>query len=235
MTGPLVASAVLQIPVDPSSPDAQQWILGELAKAPYQAAKPTWFDLASKAVQDWITSLFQGPGGNAGPVLLAVVVIVITGLIVAAFLIFGRPHLNRRTADGRRALFGDDDRRTADELRASAAAAARVGDWAQAIEERFRAIAQSLDERTIVSVTPGTTAVEFAARTALAVPEERDELTASARAFDEVRYLERPGDEGQYRRLVSLDERLRAARPRILEPAMAGTPGTTGPTGARSG
>ena len=219
MTGTLALSALLQIPVDPNSPDAQEWIREELAKPGYQAAKPTWFDLASKAVQDWLGSLFRGPGGNAPPVLLIVVVLVIAALIVTAFVVFGLPRLNRRTSEGRRSLFGRDDRRTADELRASAARAARDGDWALAIEERFRAVAQSLDERTVVSVLPGTTAVEFAAQAATAVPAEADELTAAARAFDDVRYLGRAGDDERYRRLVALDERLQRARPRILEPS----------------
>ncbi len=73
------------IPVDPSSPQAQEWIREELAKPEYQAAKPTWFDIAAKAVQDWIESLLQGPTGDAGPVLLLVVVLVIAALIVCLF------------------------------------------------------------------------------------------------------------------------------------------------------
>ena len=81
----------LDIPVDPSSPDAQDWIRTELTKPEYQTAKPTWFDLASKAVMDWIQSLFSGPTGDAGPVLLAVVVVLIAALVVIAFVIFGRP------------------------------------------------------------------------------------------------------------------------------------------------
>jgi hypothetical protein len=202
----------LDIPVDPSAPEAQDWIRQELAKPEYQAAKPTWFDIASKAVQDWIGSLLNGPTGDAGPVLLAVVVLIVLGLIVAAFLIFGRPRLNRRTAE-RRALFGADDHRTADELRRSAAAAARAQDWVLAIEEQFRAIAVALDERTLVTVTPGTTATDFAARAAAVAPAETGSLREAARAFDDVRYLDRPGSEAGYQQLVALDQRLQQVRP----------------------
>ncbi len=83
----LLSALRLDVPVDPSSPQAQDWLRNELAKPEYQAAKPTWFDLASKAVQDWLGSLFNGPTGDAGPVLLLVVVLVVAALIVAAFLI----------------------------------------------------------------------------------------------------------------------------------------------------
>jgi hypothetical protein len=211
MTRLAVGVVRVDVPVDPSSPEAQRWIEGELAKPGYQAAKPTWFDIASKAVLDWLDSLFQGPGGNAGPVLLTVIVLLIAGLIVAAFFIFGRPRLNRRGTEGR-SVFGSDDTRTAAELRASAAGAARAGDWVAAIEELFRAIAQSLDERTIVTVTPGTTATEFANLAAEALPQERERLIAAARVFDEVRYLDRPGTESQYQQLVALDTSLLQAK-----------------------
>ncbi|WP_348786858.1 DUF4129 domain-containing protein [Leifsonia sp. NPDC080035] len=203
----------LDIPVDPSSPDAQEWIRTELTKPEYQTAKPTWFDLASKAVLDWIQSLFSGPTGDAGPVLLAVVVALVAALIVVAFVVFGRPRANRRSADARRPVLGSDDTRTAAELRASAAAAARAADWVTAIEEQFRAIAVGLDERTLVRVTPGTTATEFAVRAAAVAPQEGEQLRTAAMAFDDVRYLDRPGTESRYQLLVALDARLQQVRP----------------------
>jgi hypothetical protein len=205
------------IPVDPSSPEAQEWLREELARPEYQAAKPTWFDVASKAVQDWLASLFQGPGGDAGPVLLLIVVVVIAGLIVAAFFIFGRPRMNRRSALARRALFGAEDARTAADLRVAAERAAGAGDWVTAVEEQFRAIAVALDERTLVHVTPGTTATEFALRAARVAPDESDTLRRAARTFDEVRYLDRPGSESGYQLLVALDQRLQNVRVPVLE------------------
>lgn len=208
----------LDIPVDPSGPQAQEWIREELAKPEYQAAKPTWFDLASKAVQDWIDSLLQGPTGDAGPVLLLVVVLLIAGLIVAAFLIFGRPRVNRRSGLDRRAVFGADDARSSRELRASAQEAAARADWVLAIEEQFRAIAVGLDERTLVSVTPGTTATHFAASASLVLPAEREQLAQAARSFDAVRYLDRAGSPSAYQQLVALDQRLQQARPAHPEP-----------------
>lgn len=199
------------IPVDPSSPEAQEWLREELARPEYQAAKPTWFDLASKAVLDWISSLFTGPAGNASSVIVVAILLVLAGLIVAAFLIYGRPRLNRRAAVERRSLFGSE-LRTAAELRASSESAARSGDWATAIEERFRAIAAALHERTLVRVSPGTTATEFSHRAAEVFGAETAALRAAARSFDEVRYLDRPGTESAYQQAVALDQRLEAAR-----------------------
>lgn len=206
------------IPVDPSSPEAQEWLREELARPEYQSAKPTWFDLAAKAVQDWIESLFQGPAGSAPSVILVAIVLVLAGLIVAAFLIYGRPRLNRRSAVETRSLFGSE-LRSAAELRASAESAARAGDWTTAIEERFRAIAAALHERTLVRVSPGTTATEFAQRAAGVFPDEADPLRAAARSFDEVRYLDRPGTESAYQQAVALDQRLEAARVAATVPA----------------
>lgn len=201
------------IPVDPSSPQAQEWIRQELAKPEYQAAKPTWFDLASKAVGDWLASLFQVPAGNAGSVLLAVVLLLLAALIVGAFVVFGLPRVNRRSAAHRRPLFGEDGIRSAEELRRSAANAARAGDWVVAIEERFRALAVDLDERTLVTLSPGTTATEFAERVTMIAPAETEALRTASRAFDEVRYLDRNGTESSYQLLVALDHRLQQLRP----------------------
>jgi hypothetical protein len=212
---------LFDIPVDPGSPQAQDWIRNELARPEYQAAKPTWFDVASKAVQDWLEALFSGPSGDAGPVLLVVVVLIIAALIVVAFVVFGRPRVNRRADSARRSLFGADDARSADELRRSAAGAARSADWPLAIEEQFRAIAAALDERTLVEVRPGTTANEFAARAARAAPAQAAALRQAARTFDEVRYLDRPGSEAGFLQLVALDQDLQRLRPAAHEVVVA--------------
>jgi hypothetical protein len=206
----------LSIPVDPDAPQAHDWVVQELAKPEYQAAKPTWFDLASKAVQDWLASLFSSGGGSFSGVLLIVLTVVVIALLAVAFIVFGLPRINRRSRLAGDALFGADDTRDAATLRSSAERAARAGDWALAVEERFRAIAQSLDERTIVMLTPGTTANGFAVRAASAVPAESERLAAAARTFDGVRYLGRTAVAAQYDELVALDQSLQAARPTAL-------------------
>lgn len=209
--------ALLDPPVQPDADQGRQWLLDELSKPEYQAARPTWFDQASKAFQDWLGSL-QAPGGPSFGALIPLgAVLVVAALIVVAFLVFGRPRLNTRSALRTTELFGADDARSAAEIRAAARRAASAGDWSTAIEEQYRAIARALAERTVVLSAPGTTAQEFASRAGRSFPDSADELRLGARAFDEVRYLDQPGTGAGYDRLVALDGALERARPTRLE------------------
>lgn len=211
---PLPAS---DVPVTPDAPVARQWLVDELAKAPYQAAKPTWFDLASQAVKNWLASLFAPSTGGLGPVLVVVLVVLAAALIVVAFLVFGLPRFNRRsTRSGE--VFGAEDLRGSDALRRAAEAAAASADWTTAIEELFRALARGLAERTILTVTPGTTAHAFGARAASVFGGERERLAAAATLFDDVRYLGRAGTAQDYAALAELERALRSARPDALQP-----------------
>ncbi|MEO6944574.1 MAG: DUF4129 domain-containing protein [Lacisediminihabitans sp.] len=202
------------VPVDPNAEQARQWIVAELSKPAYQAAQPSWFDRLSSAFWTWLTSLKFGDSGANGVVLLIVIVIV-AAAIVTAFLIFGAPRLNRRSAVAG-AMFGEADDRSAGAIRAAADAAARQGDWTLAIEEVFRSIARGLAERTIVTTNPGTTARDFAAKAGVPFPPLAERLASAARAFDDVRYLGREGTEAAYRDAAKLESELRTARP-VLE------------------
>ena len=144
--------------------------------------------------------------------------ILVTGLVVAAFFLFGRPRLSRRSSVTAE-LFGEDDTRGSAELRRSAEQAAAAGDFTLAIEELYRALARNLAERTIVEVSPGTTARGFARRAGTAFPAEADRLESSAADFDEVRYLGGTGEREQYERLSVLERSLRSARPAAFEAA----------------
>lgn len=211
----MTAGPALGVPVDPTAPDAQQWLIAELAKPVYQASKPTLFDRVAKAIGDWIASLQVGtPQGPPAFGIAVVIVIVVVGLVVA-FLIFGVPRLNRRSAVVG-SLFGEDDARDAARIRQDAEGAARAGDHSTAVVEMFRAIARGLAERTIVTTSPGTTARDFAARAGLAFPPLSGQLADSAAAFDDVRYLGREGTAQQYELVAALERDLRASRP-LLE------------------
>lgn len=207
----------LVIPVDPDAPQAQDWLREELAKAPYAAAAPTWFDRLSQAVLDWIGSLgFDGDGVSGWlPVVAAAVLVAV---LVAAVLIFGAPKRNRRRRLSGE-LFAAEDRRTAEQIRRAAEDAAAGNDFTLASEELFRAIAQGLAERTIVPLLPGSTAHTVADRAAGAFPGYRERLLDGAAAFERVRYLGGTGTEADYRELLSLDTDLRAARPLLADPA----------------
>ena len=111
-------------------------------------------------------------------------------------------------------------RRTSGASAASSQESLLRGDYATAIAELFRALARGLTERTIVTVTPGTTARGFAGRAGVTFPQFADRLVTAAEAFDDVRYLGHPGSVEGYDALVALESEVRAARP-ALEPVPA--------------
>jgi len=220
MSGGVVGSAVLTVssvtaPVAPEPPEATNWLLEELAGPEYQAAQPTLVDRIASAIADWFGSLQIG-GGDGPPTLgLVVIGILVIIALIVAFIIFGVPRLNRRSAAGGD-LFGDNDTRTADRMRADAAAAASRGEYSLAIAECYRCIARGLAERTIVTVLPGTTASGVADRASVVFPELRGELVAAASDFDGVRYLGRDGTRQQYESMATLEAAVRQSRPAEL-------------------
>jgi hypothetical protein len=205
------------VPVQPDAGTARRWLLDELAKPSYAAAVPTPFDRAVEAFLTWFSSLFDVKGSSTPPLALAIAIAAVVALIVAALLLFGLPRRNRRSTVG--SLFGADDRRSADEMRRSSEAAMARADWSLAVLERFRALARSLDERTLVAVFPGTTASAFAAAATRTFPAEHGELRDAAELFDGVRYADDAATREDALSIFALDDRLAAARPLSLEPA----------------
>jgi len=200
------------VPVTPDSPQATQWLIDELSKPIYQAARPTLFDQIAKAIADWLGSLPVGnAGGPPGPGIAVILILVVAGIVVA-FLVFGLPRANRRSALGG-GLFGDDDSRSAARIREDARVAARAGNYSTAIIEMFRAIARDLGERELVHVFPGTTARDFAVRAGREIEFLTDGFTANATLFDAVRYLDEPGTAEQWSTIEQFAQTVRAARP----------------------
>ncbi|GAA4175630.1 DUF4129 domain-containing protein [Gryllotalpicola koreensis] len=199
-------------PLTPDDDTARRWIAQELSKPEYAAARPNWLDLLSQRIADWFGSLHLGGGGGSGGWLAIAGAVIVVAIVVFAVLRFGLPRLNRRS---RAARLGGEvaDTRTAEQLRAAADRAAAEGDWSLAVLERFRAVAASLAERTVVAVRPGTTAHEVALQAAAVFPAESGALRAAADAFDGARYLGRAQDRAAHERLRELDERLRRAAP----------------------
>jgi hypothetical protein len=216
MTVPAAIAPLAFTPIEPDGEQARDWLIGELAKPPYQAARPTLFDTVAQAVRDWFVDLFASSDGKVPDIVPVLVGLVLLAVLVVAFLLFGLPRLNRRvTPLG--TLFGDDDARSADALRDSAAAAATRGDFTSAIEDLYRSLARGLAERTVVHTTPGTTARDFARRAGEAFPAHAAEFSDGAGVFDEVRYLGREGTREQYERLAELERAVRRERPASLE------------------
>ncbi|NQX04113.1 DUF4129 domain-containing protein [Rathayibacter sp. VKM Ac-2856] len=206
----MIRLALAGAPLDPDAQEARRLLLEELADPRYRAAEPNWFDRLVQGVRDWFASLTL-PGDGVGlPVAAVIGVIVLVVLVVVALVLAGRPRLRRRGA-ATGAVLADDDSRSAAELRALAEAAAARGDFGEALVERFRALVRALDERTVLSVSPGTTAHGFSRRAAAVFPASGEELRRAADDFDRVRYLGLPCDRADYERVAGLDRALAAA------------------------
>ncbi|MBF4569788.1 DUF4129 domain-containing protein [Plantibacter sp. VKM Ac-2880] len=212
---PLVLTSRLDVPLVPDAPGARDLLQRELSKPEYQTAQPSLWDIISKAFWDWVNSLrVPGDGPFTGLFPIIAMTVVVVGIVIA-FIVWGVPRINRRSTR-QLDLFGERDDRTADQLRRDARTAAGAGDWTVALQELYRAIARGVSERTIVVVSPGTTAHGFAARAAAAFPAEGRPLERAADVFDAVRYLDATGTEEQYRELEALDARLATAAPAFL-------------------
>ena len=205
-------------PLTPDEDEARRWAEQELSEPVYDIAEPTPFDRLARAIADFFAWLFNpdvsGGWGSTFAVVIAGVVVVV---IVAAFLIWGMPRINRRAAPRRDALFGEAEHRSAAELRAAAAERARAGDWDAAIVLRFRAMARGCLERGVVDPPPGATVHGFARAAAGAFPALASRLETAASAFDDVRYLRRPGTAELYDLVSSVDDEVSAARPALAE------------------
>jgi hypothetical protein len=210
LAAPVVAA--LTPPLDPPAGQARELLLRELSKPEYQTSKSNFFQQLATWIADWFMSLHFGGGGGFPAIGYLIIAIVVAVALVVAFLVFGLPRLNRRSAlTG--ALFGDEDARSSDALRAAAEGAAANGDYTAAIAEEFRAIARGLAERSVIGMFPGTTATEFAREAGRAFTASADGLERAARSFDGVRYLGRRGTEAEWRAVAALEREIRASKP----------------------
>jgi hypothetical protein len=213
-------------PLLPEPDDARRELVRELTGADYAAARPTWLDRAAQAFWDWIAGIRFGGTEGAPAAALLVALIVVVAIVVVVFVVYGRPRLDRRS-DSVGRVFGLDDDRDADSLRAAARAAAARGDHATAVAESFRAMTRALVDRDAITTSPGTTANGVGDRAGRVFPDRVTELRAAARAFDEVRYLGRPGSDADYRAVAELDRTLALDRS-STERAPADAPERTG-------
>ena len=203
---PYVLASALQ----PDREQARRWALEELAEGAYAQRDPVSRLLAF--LQQLVTDLIGGRSGDGvwWQVLLLVLLVV---LVAVALRVAGPLRLGRRRADdGAPQVFGAG-RSTALEHRARADAHAAAGRWAEAVAERFRAVARSLEERGLLDEGPGRTAREVAVDVAALLPTVADELAVAAGGFDDVVYGDRRAGPEQDARMRELDVRVAAATP----------------------
>jgi hypothetical protein len=206
------------VPVDPDDEQARRWLEEELGgqNPQPQEGLPQWL----QDLLDWLRDLFGGagpdvpppnPGDPTGTIAIVILIALLVAGLVVAFVIFGLPRFRRRrTVTGE--LFGEDDDRSAQQIRTAAQQAADAGDYSSAVIEVFRALARDLAERGVIVAFPGTTAREFGRRASDVFPDTADRLDEAARVFDGVRYLGRAGTEEQWREMSALAAELSKAR-----------------------
>lgn len=213
MTAAAAAAAVAATAVAAVRPDrdeARAWAERELSGREYQAARPGPLAQALR----WLRSqLDRIPAPHVGDLRLGVAIITLAALAVVVLILWRSGGLGRNTRARQDAdLFGDRSLSAADH-RAAADAAEEAGDLVTALVERFRAVLRALADRDLVQLAPGRTADEVVAEAGTALPELTADLLAAARAFDDVRYGDRPVTPDQVRAMRELDGRAAAARP----------------------
>jgi Domain of unknown function (DUF4129) len=217
VTGALARLGAEAPPLTPDGDEAREWAERELSDPAYAAAEPTPLDRIAQAIGEFIESLFATQlSGDWGPWVAVIAAVVVVLVIAAAFLVWGVPRTTGRARSSAE-LFGADEHRSAADLRRDAASRAAKGEWDAAIVLRFRALARGLVERGAVDTPPGATVHAFARAAARAFPASGGELESAAAAFDDVRYLRRPGTQELYRRIAAVDDTVTAARPVLHE------------------
>jgi hypothetical protein len=216
------------VPVVPDADEARSWIERELADPVYHQ-RPSLL----QRFLEWLRDLFQGADGLpiSGTGALVVVVAVLLVVTLIAFWVAGPVRRSRRSRTTDRAVLDGDDRRTADELRAAADAAAARGDWSTAVADRFRAIVRALEQRTILDERPGVTAHEAVEAAALRLPTLVEDLRGAGRLFDDVVYGDLAARRQDDETLRDLDRRVAGTRPAAAAPAAVGA-GWVAPGGA---
>ena len=197
------------VPVTPDADEARRWARDELADEVYRHAEP---GLVERALA-WLLERLQEvelPEGPGSRVLLVGLLLLLAAGVVVALALAGPVRLTARRHD--QPVFGDVVR-SAEEHRREADAHAAAGRWADAVRERFRAVVRSLEERALLSPSPGRTADEVALEAARVLPDVAAELGAAARTFDDVRYGGRPATSEHDAALRRLDQAVSAARP----------------------
>lgn len=199
-------------PLDPTSPEARQWLEDELRKAMYRE-QPGLLD----RLWSWLVDLL---GSTGSPSLLpswTIWLVALLAVLVIALVLARTLRAERRMTGSRREGVLDGPVRTAAEHRAMARDALASGDHDTAVLEGYRALARAAVERTLLDDLPGRTAHEVAVQLGPVFPAEATRLVTAADAFDAVRYGRRPATAEAARVVVALDESLLALRPVLPE------------------
>jgi hypothetical protein len=210
-------------PLDPTREQARDLALRELSDPVYARARPGLVERAVSWVFDQISKLGISSSDvtspAAGAALLALVAVVVTTVVL---LRTGRLRGPDRTGAAG-AVFADRVR-TSQEHRRLADQAAAAGQWVVAVQERYRAIVRTLEERVVLDERPGRTAHEAATEAGAWLPTAAAALIEAATTFDDVVYGERAATPDHDRSLRALDLAVQESRPVGAGPAPAPVP-----------
>lgn len=197
--------AVSDVPVDLGRDDARDAAARELSNPAYVSDDPNPLERAIQWILKRLGELFAGTGGMSG--ITAVTTLVVLAVIIVIVVRLRTGRTGRALRSGGK-VFGSTVL-TAAEHRAAADRAAAAGDLAEAVRERFRAVVRELEQRGVLDPRAGRTVDEVALEAGTALPVLADDLRGAAVQFDDVWYGGRPATAEGYRRLVSVDDRVR--------------------------
>lgn len=203
--------------LDPSPPEARQWLADELAKPDYQDTQSLF-----ERFVDWLSRLFNRPppsGTAPDPAAVPtwVIVALVILLIAALLLVLTRVRAERRTApEASGAVLGDLDL-SAPQFRARGEAALREGRWSDAVLEFTRALAREAADRTLLQEAPSLTAHEVGIALAPIFPLDAADIWAGMDVFDRVCYGRHPASQGEALAAQHLDQTLLGRRPVLSE------------------
>lgn len=149
-------------PFTPDSDDAQRLAADELAKGMYSdtpSIAERFFQWFGEAVWRVTTTIVPTEGG-AGSYIAIFLIISIIGVVIFSALRRSRLGYGSSGRGARTELFDDD--RSSKQLFAAANKAENAGDLNLTVVELYRAIIRALDERALITVVPGMTALEAA-------------------------------------------------------------------------
>ena len=207
----------LDPPLDPTSPEARDWLEDELSKGVYRDDRSLL-----ERLMDWINELLSRTGAGTLPawtIALAIgLAVAVLALVVARSVRAER----RMTGSGPDGVL-DGPARSAAEHRAAASRALAAGDHDTALVESYRAITRSAIERTLLDDLPGRTAHEVSVALGPVFPASAARLASAADTFDAVLYGRRTAAPEAAQEVAALDATLAATRPVL--PDLATTPG----------